>query len=343
MNALVNYAPEPWSVELRQLPKPDIAPDQVLLRVKAVGVCGSDLHQWTGTPSWAVRYPVTLGHEFCGVIEETGSAVDHFKPGDHVVSETAAVIDEASPYARTGRYNLDPTRRGFGYAIDGAMAEYVAVPERCLHRLPDDLPFEKACLVEPCCVAYNAVVCHGQICPGESVAVIGPGPIGLLCAQMAKLSGANPLLVLGTPADTTRLEAATKLGADRIYHGSTETVKEVLQLGDGYGCDAAIDAAGVSVTLDTAIKIVRPGGRIVKVGWGPQPYGMSLDPLVQKAITLQGSFSHNWPIWERVIHMLSTGQIDLTHILSLTAKIEDWSQAFHAMHSGAAVKAVLIP
>jgi L-iditol 2-dehydrogenase len=343
MKALVNFSAEPRSVELRDLPVPATRPDQVLLQVKAVGVCGSDLHQWLGNQSWKVNYPVTLGHEFCGVISEVGADVTQFKPGDRVVSETHAVVDESSPYWRTGQYHIDPARLGFGYGVNGAMAEFVAVPERCLHRLPENLPFEKAALVEPCCVAYNAVCCHGAVRPGESVAVIGPGPIGLLCAQMAKISGANPLFLIGTPADEARLKQGLAVGVDKTFDGSEDPLSAILGAGDGYGCDIAIDAAGVSATLDLAIRLVRPGGRIVKVGWGPQPYGMSLDPLVQKAITLHGSFSHNWPIWERVIHMLATGQIDLTHILSLTAPLDEWESAFNAMHRGSAVKAVLIP
>ncbi len=114
----------------------------------------------------------------------------NFREGDRVVSETAAVLDLDSPFTRAGQYNLDPNRLGFGYGVNGAMTKFVKVPERCLHRVPEGLAFEKAALTEPCCVAYNAVCMNAQIRPGDSVVVIGPGPIGLLCALMAKLSGA---------------------------------------------------------------------------------------------------------------------------------------------------------
>ena len=191
MPGLVNFARAPLSVELRDVPLPEIGENDVLLKVGAVSVCGSDLHQWRGSHSWHVNYPCILGHEFSGTIAKAGARVAHFKEGDRVVSETAAVIDEASPLSRTGLYNLDPTRRGFGYGVDGAMTQYVRVPERCLHNIPNSLPFEKAALTEPCCVAYNAVCVNGNIRPGDSVLVIGPGPIGILCAMMAKLSGAG--------------------------------------------------------------------------------------------------------------------------------------------------------
>src|ERR1700761_6492315 len=231
MPALVNYAREPFSVELRDVPLPEIGERDVLLRVGAVSVCGSDLHQWHGSHSWPVNYPCILGHEFAGTVAKAGTNVSCFREGDRVVSETAAVIDETSPLSRCGLYNLDPSRRGFGYGVDGAMTQYVRVPERCLHRIPDSLPFHKAALTEPCCVAYNAVCVNGRIRPGDTVLVLGPGPIGLLCAVMAKLSGAGHLIMAGRPADRGRLEVARRLGADEVLEGGVPEF--VSQLGDG--------------------------------------------------------------------------------------------------------------
>src|SRR2546421_3357113 len=287
--AVVNFAPEKHSVELREVQKPVIGPDDVLLEVGAVGVCGSDLHQWTADHSWPVNYPVVLGHEFAGVVREIGERVKSWKPGDRAVSETAAVIDPDNPLSREGLYNLDPTRKGFGYGVDGAMTQFVRVPSRCLHRVPDNLPFEIACLTEPCCVAYNAVVNNGSIRPGDRVVVFGPGPIGILCAAMARLQGAE-VAIVGLERDRVRLDIAKQYGCIPIVEGLDEWAKR----GDGLGVDGAIDAAGVSATLKSALDIVRPNGWISKVGWGHQPLGFSLDPLVQKNIALRGSFSHNW-------------------------------------------------
>ncbi len=341
MPGLVNFARVPLSVELREVPVPDIGERDVLLRVGAVSVCGSDLHQWRGSHSWPVNYPCILGHEFAGTIARTGARVSAFKEGDRVVSETAAVIDEASPLSRTGLYNLDPTRKGFGYGVNGAMTEYVRVPERCLHRIPASLPFEKAALTEPCCVAYNAVCVNGRIRPGDSVLVIGPGPIGILCTMMAKLSGAGALIVAGLPADKHRLSVARELGATAALDGGV--IEYISQLGDGLGVDVAIDASGASATLQMALQAVRPAGQILKVGWGPQPMQFSLDPLVQKNITLSGSFSHNWPVWERVISMIVSGQINLDSIISRVAGLNDWHECFEKMEGGEYVKAVLTP
>src|SRR5260221_620743 len=327
--AVVNFAPEKHSVELREIPQPSIGPDDVLLEVGAVGVCGSDLHQWTADHSWPVNYPVVLGHEFGGVVRETGERVKSWREGDRAVSETAAVIDADNPMSRQGLYNLDPTRKGFGYGVNGAMTRFVRVPSRCLHRVPDALSIEQAALTEPCCVAYNAVVNNARIRPGDRVLVLGPGPIGILCAAIARLMGADVALV-GLERDQARLAVAKVYGCQVIIGDATEWARAR----DGLGADGVIDAAGVSAALKTALDLVRPAGWISKVGWGPQPLNFSLDPLVQKNITLQGSFSHNWPIWERVIRLLATGKLDVKPVIGGTWPLEQWHDAFESMHSG---------
>jgi L-iditol 2-dehydrogenase len=342
MTAVVNYGPSPRSVELREVPVPGIGEDEVLVAVRAVGVCGSDVHQYLGTHSWAVNYPVVLGHEFAGEIVRVGARVRGFPAGGRVVGETAAVVDPNSPLTRSGRYNLDPARLGFGYGVDGAMADFVRVPERCLHRIPDDLPFERAALTEPCCVAYNAVCVNSRIRPGDCVAVIGPGPIGLLCTMIAALSGADPLVVIGLPADADRLELAREVGATQaIGAGGEAPATEVRRLGEGLGADLVIDAAGVSGTLGLALELVRPGGQITKVGWGREPLGFSLDPLVAKNVSLQGSFSHTWPMWEAVLSLVAAGRLQPQRIVGRVAPLRDWEDSFEGMHRGEIVKAVL--
>ncbi|WP_050029474.1 Zn-dependent alcohol dehydrogenase [Verrucomicrobium sp. BvORR034] len=336
--AVVNFAPEKGSVEIREILAPEIGDDDVLLEVANVGVCGSDLHQWTADHSWPVNYPVVLGHEFGGHIVETGKNVINWKEGDRVVSETAAVIDINNPMSRQGLYNLDPTRKGFGYGVNGAMTRFVRVPSRCLHRVPDKLAFEQACLTEPCCVAYNAVVENSRLKPGDRVIVLGPGTIGILCAAVARLCGAEVALV-GLENDRQRLEIAKLYGCEGIIGDATEWAKRR----DGLGADCVIDAAGSSITLKIALQLVRPNGWITKVGWGPQPLGFSIDPLVQKNVTLQGSFSHNWPVWERVIALLAGGQLDVKPIIGGVWPVTEWHEAFEKMHSGEVVKSVLKP
>ena len=336
--AVVNYAPEPGSVEIRELPKPDIGEEDVLLEVANVGVCGSDLHQWTADHSWPVNYPVVLGHEFGGHIVALGKQVSGWQEGDRVVSETAAVIDPNNPMSRQGLYNLDPTRKGFGYGVHGAMTRYVSVPARCLHRVPEELAFEQACLTEPCSVAYNAMVGNTRLKPGDRVIVIGPGTIGILCAAVARLCGAE-VAIVGLETDRNRLDIARKYGCEPIIRDAKEWAMER----DGLGADVVVDAAGASATLQSAMQWVRPNGQITKVGWGPQPLQFSLDPIVQKNVTLQGSFSHNWPVWERVLALLAGGQLDVKPIIGGVWPVTEWQEAFEMMHKGEVVKSVLKP
>jgi alcohol dehydrogenase/L-iditol 2-dehydrogenase len=187
-------------------------------------------------------------------------------------------------------------------------------------------------------VAYNAVVNNSPIKPGDRVIVIGPGTIGILCAAVARLCGAH-VAVTGLEGDRHRLNIAAKYGCEPIVGDATEWAKRT----DGLGADVVIDAAGTSFTLKIALDLVRPNGHITKVGWGPQPMGFSLDPLVQKNITLQGSFSHNWPVWEKVISLLASGQLDVKPIIGGVWPITEWHEAFEKMHKGEVVKSVLKP
>jgi alcohol dehydrogenase/L-iditol 2-dehydrogenase len=338
---VVNFSSKPGSVELQEIEYPTFGDDDVIMQVEAVSVCGSDLHQWHGTNSWAVNYPVVLGHEFCGVIKELGKnvkAAARWQVGDRVVTETAAVIDADSPLTREGKYNLDPARKGFGYGVNGGMTRYAKVASRLLHEIPANISFEYAAMTEPCAVAYSATIAPGFVRPGDRIVVYGPGPIGVLCAAMAKLAGAEVALV-GLDKDKKRLEIAKQYGAEVIIGDATSWAKSV----DGLGADGVVDAAGVSASLKNALEVIRPNGWISKVGWGPQPLDFSLDPLVAKNVTLRGSFSHNWPMWERVLRLLASGKLDLKPVLGGVFPITDWQVAFEKMQSGEILKSVIRP
>jgi alcohol dehydrogenase/L-iditol 2-dehydrogenase len=182
------------------------------------------------------------------------------------------------------------------------------------------------------------VVENAHIKPGDRVIVLGPGTIGVLCAAIAKLCGGE-VAIVGLPADKSRLSIAAKFGCETITGDASSWAKDR----DGLGADCIIDAAGISATLKIALELVRPNGQISKVGWGREPLNFSLDPLVQKNVTLQGSFSHNWPIWEKVITLLSTGQLNVQHIVGGIWPIAEWHEAFEKMHRGEIVKSVLKP
>jgi alcohol dehydrogenase/L-iditol 2-dehydrogenase len=218
------------------------------------------------------------------------------------------------------------------------MRRYVPVPARILHRVPSGVSFNQAALTEPCCVAFNAVVENARIRPGDRVIVLGPGPIGILCAAIARLCGAM-VAVVGLEHDRARLEVACQYGCEPIVGDATDWARRV----DGLGADGVVDATGVSAALETALDLVRPAGWISKVGWGREPLGCSLDRLVQKNVRLQGSFSHNWPIWERVIRLIAEGTLDVRPIMGGIWPLAEWRDAFETMHSGRIVKAILKP
>ncbi len=341
--AVVQYALKPLAVELREVPIPDIEDDDVLLEVGAVSVCGSDVHQSRNTQSWPVEVPVVLGHEFGGTVARVGRSVRGFREGDRVVSETAARICGDCLMCRGGLYNLCPSRKGFGYGIDGAMARYVRVASRCLHHVPDSLPFDIACLAEPHAVAYNAMCVNATVRPGDTVVVLGPGPIGLLCTRMAALSGAHPLIVAGLTGDEARLEAAIRLGATRIVTADNEDLATIVRDLAPLGADVVCDASGSSRTLEVGLRLARPDGQVVKVGWSPDVIAVDVNPLVYHNVRLQGSFSHNYAMWERVIHLLDKGLTLPETIVGLRVPLAGWSDAFDAMHDRRVIKSVLLP
>jgi L-iditol 2-dehydrogenase len=344
MEALVKYANEPGRVEIRDMPQPEITADQVLLRVCAVGICGSDLEMYHHKITFPVRPPVILGHEFSGTVEAVGSAVTDFRPGDRVVSETAAYICGKCAECRTGNYNQCPNRLGFGVLINGADAPYVAVRQGALHHVPDNVDLAEAALTEPLCVAYNALVVKSRIRPGDVVVVLGPGPIGLMATQVARVCGASTIILAGLKRDSARMHIGQEVGATHLVDLTTDDLPAlVAELSGGRGADLVVDAAGPSATVKLAMEIVRRNGQITKIAWGPKPLDLSLDPLLAKAVTLQGVFSHTWDTWERVLRLESTGQVNLRALISHRVPLADWKVAFDALENGAAVKALIFP
>ena len=341
MKALVKYGNRPNEVDIKDVPVPDIGLDDVLLKVKAAGICGWDIEMWRHKMANPVTVPVIMGHEFCGVIEKKGANVKGFSLGHRVVSETAAVICGACRQCRTGNYHLCPERKGFGYGVDGAFTEFVKVPSRCLHNIPEQVSFEHAALTEPACVAYQALIVLSKIIAGTGVVIIGPGPVGLFCVQIAKAVGAKPVIVMGTSKDKIRFDVAKVLGADEIVNvnGEKSARQIISELKDNV--PLVVDAAGNKDSLKLALELVARRGQITKIGWGPEPIDFSLDPLLSKAARLQGTFSHNWSAWEAVLQMLQNGRILMEPMITRRIGIEDWQQTFEAIERCEIVKAVM--
>lgn len=344
MQAVVKYGDQDGNVEVRDIPEPGSpGANQVLLEVKAAGVCGSDIHMWREHHSWTIKLPLVLGHEFCGVVVDVGEGVTNFQAGDRVVCETASWVCGQCVYCLSGSYNMCPHRKGYGALADGAFTRYVTARPQILHRIPANVPFEHAALTEPICVAYNALVEKTAMKPGDMVVIQGPGPIGIMALMVAKLRGASTIIMLGTDADEHRLEVAAELGATYAINIQRENPAALVKsLGDGFGANLVVDCTGVSKALKQSMELVRPNGTITKIGWGPQPLDFSLDPIVGKAVTLQGSFSHTYPTWERALGLLSSGQINLKPVIGGLYGLSDWHEAFSKMEEGENVKSVLV-
>ena len=344
MKAVVKYADAPGATELRDVPVPEPGKTDVLVEVAYTGVCGTDPHLHRNTTVFKFVRPFILGHEFAGTIVEAGSEVKGFKAGDRVTSETHAEFCGKCALCKQNNYPLCRERKGFGFHVDGAFTKYVKVPERILHRVPDNVSLKAASVTEPFCVAYKALISNSNIKAGDVVVIIGPGPIGILSATLARMAGAGDIVVVGTEGDESRLKLAQEFGATTIINSSIEDpLKIIMSLGDSYGADLVVDLAGGSSTLKLSMDAVRPSGQITKIGWGRQPVNFSLDPLISKSITLKGHFSHTWDVWEKCLTLMGKEMIDLEKIVTHEFGIDQWEKAFDLLETRQTVKVVLKP
>jgi L-iditol 2-dehydrogenase len=327
-------------VELVDVPEPEVTPGSVILAMGAAGICGTDVKILHGRFQGYI-VPVVMGHEFAGTVVTVGSGVSNVVPGDRVVSETHAYVCNECVYCRSGRYNLCQKRKAFGYGTDGAFTKLVRVRKEIIHKLPEGVPMQDAALMEPLSVCLNALTRNSRISPGESVLVIGPGPIGLLCLQVAKLSGGR-VTVVGTERNRQRLALAAKLGAESIL------TDVALQTGISDGAlksafDVVVIAAGNAATFETALLAARPAGRVIVVGEAVENASFPMNLIEKKNLTVQGSFSHYWPVWEDAISLVRDGSVDVHSLITHEYEISRWRQAFDMVESREGVKVLLTP
>lgn len=344
MQAVVYYERAEKAIDIRDVPMPTIGPEECLVRVQYCGICGSELHMYHGQLNVLAQPPVILGHEWTGEIVAMGERVKGLSIGDRVVSETAAETCGTCVFCRSGEYNLCPERRAFGFAVDGAFTNYVRAKYTLLHHIPPEVSYEAATMVEPICVAYNAVVEKSRLRPGDVVVIIGPGPVGLFSLQVARLAGAGTIVVTGTKRDRKRLELASQLGADITVDVSEQNPFDVIRrLGDGQGAHLVIDAAGVPPAIKQSLDLVRRNGWITKIGWSLQPVNLTFDEIVAKAITYQGSFSHTWKTWETCLELLRQSRIATEPLLTDIWPITRWQEALEKLEALQAHKILLSP
>jgi L-iditol 2-dehydrogenase len=341
VKALVKVRGGAGFLEYVDIPEPTPGPGEVKIQVKACGVCGTDLHIRHDTfPNFP---PVVLGHEFSGVVTELGPGVTGMTPGQRVVSEVVFETCGQCRSCKTGYYNLCLTRRGLGWAADGAFAPYTVVEAKNIHLIPDNLSFEEAALSEPLAVCACAVCELTGVTAGDTVLVSGPGPIGLLTAQCAVAEGGQ-VVVTGTSADAERLDVAMGLGAHAVAKAETTDVVGLMrQLGDGLGADVVCECSGATLAAATGLEALRKGGRYVQVGLFGHPVELDLDQVTLKELKVQGVFSSNWRGWHRGLRLAAQNRVKLGPLVSHVFPLADWERAFEIAERKQGLKVLLIP
>jgi L-iditol 2-dehydrogenase len=314
--------------------RPSPAPDEVLVRVRACGICGSDVHGMDGSTGRRIP-PLIMGHEGSGEVAEVGSAVTRWKPGDRVTFDSTLYCGKCWHCLR-GEVNLCEERRVLGVSCaefrrDGAFAEFVAVPERVLYRLPDGLSFEKAAMVEAVSVAVHAVK-RAPLGADAAVAVIGTGMIGLLVVQVLRAAGVAA--VIAVDLDEDRLKLALKLGATAAVRADTaDSVGDVRRLCGGRGADAVFEVVGLAATVETAIACARKGGAVILVGNAAPRVELPLQSVVSRQITLLGSCSSSGEYPES-LELIASGKVNVTEFISARAPLNEGARWFGRLRSG---------
>lgn len=332
-------------LELTDMPVPDIGPEDVLVRVAACGICGSDIHGYDGSSGRRIP-PLVMGHEAAGTVESVGENVTHVQVGDRVTFDSMVSCGKCS-FCEREEFNLCDNRMVLGvscgdYRRHGAFAEFVQVPERIVFKLPERLPFEHAALVEPVSVAYHAVM-RSQIETGMSALVVGSGMIGLLVIQVLKHFGCSP--IIAADQDDDRLAAARKCGADEVFNVTkVDLPATVRQLTEGHGADVALEVVGITPTVEAAVESVRKGGTVTLVGNLSPKVELPLQSVVTREISLIGTCGccGEYP---ECLELLASGAVDVSPIISATAPLEEGPQWFSRLydHEPGLMKVILKP
>lgn len=317
-------------LELIDMPKPRCAPDEVLIRVKACAICGSDVHGFAGRTNRRIP-PVVMGHEAAGYIEEIGSMVRRYKPGDRVVFNSSLFCGSCS-FCRRGMENLCTDAKVYGvhcdtYRLDGAMAQYLCVPERILYRLPETLDYVHGALIEPLSIALHAVM-RTPLKMHETAAVVGSGPIGMMLIKALRAAGVRRVAAIDI--DESRLTLAQKAGAVLCINSAEEDPAQRIAEACGSLADHAFEAVGAAATLNTAIDCVRTGGTVTVVGNAVARGEIAFQKIVLKELTLYGSYACANE-YELALSTLADGQIEIDDILSLTAPLEQAQDLFERL------------
>jgi L-iditol 2-dehydrogenase len=320
--------------EYHDVPEPMPGSGEVLIEVKACGICGSDVHGMDGSTGRRIP-PLIMGHEAAGTITQVGSNVSGWRRGERVTFDSTIYCGHCD-FCREGRTNLCDNRRVLGvscgdYRQDGAFAEYVAVPQQILYRLPDSLSFERAAMVEAVSIAMHAVG-RAAVKPTDTAVVVGTGMIGLLVVQALRLAGCARILAVDV--NPSRLEMACKLGADeKLQVGQVDVTEEVRKRTGGRGADIAMEVVGLSETVQTAVKSLRKGGQLTLVGNLSPAVALPLQAVVTNELSLSGSCASSGE-YPASLELMANGAIKVDPLISVVAPLAEGARWFDVLYKG---------
>lgn len=316
------------------VPEPEIATDGVLIQVKACGICGSDVHGLDGSTGRRIP-PIIMGHEASGMIIQAGKDVKDFTAGDRVTFDST-IYCGACYFCRRGQINLCDNRRVLGvscqdYRQHGAFAEYVAVPQRILYRLPETLSYERAAMVEPVSIAFHAMTLT-PITLNNTAVVVGAGMIGILLIQALRLAGCGQIIAVDLAPQ--KLALASQAGADVVLQaGQNNVTAEILKLTDERGADLAFEVVGNTTALNTAIASLRKGGTLTIIGNLAPTVEFPLQAIVTRQITVYGSCSSNGE-YSACLDMIAAGKINVDLLINKVAPLSEGAFWFQKLYNG---------
>ena len=329
--------------EFREIPMPSAGPDDVVVKLQAVGVCGSDVHYYSRgrVGDFVVEYPFILGHECAGIVVEKGENVKHLNIGDKVALEPGVTCGTCE-MCRTGHYNLCPDVKFLATPpYDGCLMDYIAFPAAYAFKLPENISCTQGALLEPLAIGINAAL-TGGVRLGSTVLIFGAGCIGLVTLLAAKAYGASKVIV--SDVIPLRLETAKKMGAITVNSREENLIERVMEITEGRGVDIALDCAGFCETVADALRAVRPAGRVVVVGLGADEWnGIPAGPISTKEIEITSIFRYK-NLYPTAINAVASGSINIDGIISRTYAFEDTPEAFRTAHECATetVKNVIV-
>lgn len=344
MLALVKTQKGPGFLELREVAEPSPGPGEVLIEVKACGICGTDVHVlYDRFPYWP---PVILGHEFSGLIVEAGPGTGLFKTGDRVVGEPHTQACGHCYLCRTGNIQICPMKRSPGWGIDGGFAKFLKMPERLLHRIPDNMSYDTAAAVEPTANTVHDVVERARMDAGDFVVVLGPGPIGLLAGLTARAAGARHVVMVGTAADEeVRLKKARELGFETVINIARDNPLDAVEaLTGGAGADLVVECSGAPAAIASTVDLIRKKGRICVIGLtGKDAIPFPWDKAAFKVCDVTFNLSTSYTSWNRTINLIASGRLPAGEVISHRLPLAEYRHAFEEIEALRALKVLLIP